>query len=106
MKTEAADLSKCWLTFYQLYGVTVQMTALVKELPYVHSPADAVVTFPVVWCESNLVQVGPQYTYGQLYMSIQDRSVEIHIPTRWNLSSHSKTTQLPVLLISSIPLLH
>jgi len=70
MKTEAADLPKCWLTFYQLYGVTLRKTALIKELPFVHSPADAVVTFPKVWCKSNLVQGGTQYTYGQLYTKV------------------------------------
>jgi hypothetical protein len=46
MKTEATDLPKCWLTFYQLYGVTLRKTSLIKELPFIHCPADAVVTFP------------------------------------------------------------
>jgi len=49
---------------------------------YRHSPADAVVTIWNIQCKSNFVQVGTEYTYGQLYVYVQ-RAVEVeHLSLR------------------------
>ena len=47
-----------------------------------------VVTYRKVRLKSNFAQAGIEYTYSQLYMHIQGRSVRTQIPTHWYLIGH------------------
>ena len=66
------------------------------------SPTCATIMYQTVQRKSNFVQLGTEYTYGQTYMHMQGRPVEIHTPTHLNLIGRSKIAPLPVLSPSSI----
>jgi hypothetical protein len=72
------------------------------QLTYRHSLTYTVVMVQKIHCKSNFVQVGTEYTYGELCMFIQGNPVEIQTEAHWNPITSSMSALPPVLLPSSI----
>ena len=79
------------------YGDTDTWIVFLLWFLHRHSPTYAVVTLRKVRRKSNFVQVGIDYTYGQLCVCIQAVQLKSKLPTHRNLIGPSMTAPSPVL---------